>query len=46
MQEQRYSAKNSYKDFMVNHNKCDLRRPGIEPRLPDSKPNDLPFEPA
>jgi hypothetical protein len=46
MQERRYSANDSKKDFMVNHNKCDLRNSGIEPGSPYSKSNGLPIEPA
>jgi hypothetical protein len=36
MPEQRYSANDRRKDFMINHNESDTHRPGIEPGSPDS----------
>jgi hypothetical protein len=32
------------KDFMINHNESDLRRPEIEPGSPDSPSKALPIE--
>jgi hypothetical protein len=36
MAEQRNSANDRRKDFMIIHNECDLRRPRIEPGSPDA----------
>jgi hypothetical protein len=44
VQRQRYSANDRRKDFMISHNKSDLRRPGIELRSPDSQSNAQPIE--
>jgi hypothetical protein len=44
MPEQRYSANDRRKDFMINHNESDQRRPGIEPGSPDSQFNILSIE--
>jgi hypothetical protein len=35
--EQWYIANNFTKDFIINHNESDLRRPGMEPGSPDSR---------
>jgi hypothetical protein len=41
MQEQRYSASDRRKDFMIDHYESDLRRPEIEPGSPNSQSNPL-----
>jgi hypothetical protein len=43
MLEHRYNANDRNKDFMINHNESELRRPGIEPGSPDSQSNALPI---
>jgi hypothetical protein len=41
MPEQRYSANDLSKDFMINHMESDLHRPGIIPGLANSQSNTL-----
>jgi hypothetical protein len=44
MPEQRYSANDHRKDFMIDHKESDLRCLGIEPGLPDSHLLNYPYE--
>jgi hypothetical protein len=44
VQEQKYSANDRRKDFMIIQNESDLRRSRIEPGWPDLQPNALPIE--
>jgi hypothetical protein len=44
MPEQKYSANDHRKDFMINHNESDLHYQGIKLGLPDSQSNALPIE--
>jgi hypothetical protein len=41
MPEQKYSANDRRKDFMINHNESEMYRPGIEPESPESQCNVL-----